>query len=247
MRDIDDYTRKYTVANFEDYQLQYRRKKILETLNSGKFNHNSILELGCGEEPLFKYLKDDFFSHYLVIEPSTRFYNSALKKKGEDDRISIINGSFPGDFHLYNYRFDVIICSCLLHEIEDQKTFLKALYKICGKNTIVHINVPNAYSFHRVLATNMGIISDEHKLSHRNMIYQQHNVFDMEQLKGICVENGFVIKESGSYFIKPFTHDQMYKMIECGIIDEKVLDGLYKLGDIFDCGSEIFVNIQKKD
>ncbi len=50
--------------------------------------------------------------------------------------------------------------------------------------------------------------------------------------------------DEGSYFVKPFTHNQMHKMIKKDIIDENVLDGLYKIAKYFpDNGSEIFVNL----
>ena len=51
MRDIKKYTERYKEPNFEDYQLVYRRRKILEILN--KYQPLSILEIGCGMEPLF--------------------------------------------------------------------------------------------------------------------------------------------------------------------------------------------------
>ena len=54
MRDINDYTSKYLQEGFEDYQVMFRRKKIIEILE--KYRHNSILEIGCGIEPMFAFL-----------------------------------------------------------------------------------------------------------------------------------------------------------------------------------------------
>ncbi|MCV3413760.1 hypothetical protein L8V81_03235 [Campylobacter lari] len=54
-----------------------------------------------------------------------------------------------------------------------------------------------------------------------------------------------MILDSGSYFIKPFNHSKMSLCLENKIIDEKLLDGLYKLSDyIPEFGAEIFVNIK---
>ena len=59
-------------------------------------------------------------------------------------------------------------------------------------------------------------------------------------------QNGFVILDSGSYFIKPFSSSQMYEMINKGIIDAKVLDGLYGLSQYLPLyGSEIYINCRK--
>ena len=53
MRDIDKYTENYIIANFEDYQIKYRRKLILDVMS--KYNPKTILEIGCGMKPLFQY------------------------------------------------------------------------------------------------------------------------------------------------------------------------------------------------
>ena len=47
MRNIEDYTKNYLIENFEDYQIRYRKKKLIEILDffglSGKrynvYNH----------------------------------------------------------------------------------------------------------------------------------------------------------------------------------------------------------------
>lgn len=93
----------------------------------------------------------------------------------------------------------------------------------------------------------MELINDEHAMSERNILYQQHSVFDIEGLKNILEDNGFEIINSGSYFVKPFTHSQMYEMMCKSIIDEKVLDGLYEMTEYMpEMGSEIYVNVRRK-
>lgn len=47
----------------------------------------------------------------------------------------------------------------------------------------------------------------------------------------------------GSYFIKPFTHDQMEGMLEKGILSPTILEGLYGMSvELPDYGAEIYVN-----
>lgn len=60
MRDIKDYTKKYDERSFEEYQVRYRRKKVLEQIR--KYHPSRVLELGCGKEPLFLYLDDIAFT-----------------------------------------------------------------------------------------------------------------------------------------------------------------------------------------
>ena len=122
-------------------------------------------------------------------------------------------------------------------------SLLKAIADVCTESTVLHINVPNANSFHRVLAKQMGLIKDVCEFSESNKLYQQHNVYDMEELVECVKLCGFRVIDEGDYFLKPFTHSQMYDMIGKGIIDEKVLDGLYGMtGFLSGMGSEVFVN-----
>lgn len=93
----------------------------------------------------------------------------------------------------------------------------------------------------------MGGIEDIHQLTDRNVQLQQHKVYDLESLKRQVEGVGFEVLEKGSFFIKPFTHAQMGKMIKLGIIDDFVLEGVWGLAqELPQYGSEIFVNMRKK-
>lgn len=116
---------------------------------------------------------------------------------------------------------------------------------ICNEEAVVHINVPNEYSLHRLLAYKAGYIKQTSEKSERNIVLQQTSVFNLQTLKDVICKSiaGAEILDQGSYFVKPFTHGQMEKMLGSGIIDERVLDGLYELIEyIPEFGSEIFVN-----
>ncbi|MBR4328552.1 MAG: class I SAM-dependent methyltransferase [Candidatus Riflebacteria bacterium] len=245
MRNINDYTTTYKQSDFESIQVKYRRKKVLEQIN--KFESKRILEIGCGLEPLFSFY--DKFEKYIIVEPSKEFYENAVKLAKSDNRIKCFKDYFGKDFiqnkydDLKSLKFDLIVCSSLLHEIEDVTSFLESLKKICSKDTVVHINVPNSRSLHRLLAKHIGLIKDEHQMSERNILLQQQRVFDLDSLSKVLNEAGFKILDKGSYFIKPFTHAQMEKLIESGICDDKMLDGFFSLvDDLPEYGSEIYAN-----
>ena len=60
------------------------------------------------------------------------------------------------------------------------------------------------------------------------------------------MNNKFEILDTGSYFIKPFTHYQMQKIIDINLLPKKFLEGLYgMISYIPDLGSEIYVNVKK--
>ena len=240
MRNIEKYTVSYLEDGFENYQVAYRRKMILEQIE--KYSPKYILEIGCGMEPLFCYTNN---IDYTIFEPSKIFSENALKlSKKCSQKIHIINDFF-GEKTAYNFEkeFDMIICSGLLHEVDNPERILEDIFRICGEKTIVHVNVPNAKSFHRLLAKNMGLILSEYEASERNIELQQNTIFDLERLSSMLINHKFEILDKGSYFIKPFTHKQMYDLIQKKIIDNMVLDGLYNMAsDLPMLGSEIFAN-----
>lgn len=241
MRDINKYTDDYKKQDFEVYQVEYRRKKIIEQID--KYNPKKILEIGCGIEPLFLYVED---REWVIVEPSIDFCENARKKISQTDHVSIIHGFLEERVtELRKENYDMIICAALLQEVENPDQILQDIFTLCGKKTIVHINVANAKSFHRILGRNMGI-ANEYELTERNILFQQNMVYDMESLEGLLKSHNFDIINQGSCFIKPFTHRQMDGLMEKEIINREILDGLYNMTNDFPMlGSEIFVNCRK--
>lgn len=241
MRDINDYSMKYAIPGFENYQVKYRRKMIMEQVEH--YNPKRILEIGCGCEPLFKYVHDISFT---VVEPSNEFYENAVKLAQKEENIVCIKGLFEDVADKLDDCYDMIICSGLLHEVEEPIKLLCSIESVCNDNTVVHINVPNADSMHRLLALESGIITNTHDMSEQNKTFQQNNVFDLESLKQLVEKSQLNVIEQGSYFVKPFTHAQMYEMIKQDIINEDILEGLYNIGRYMPhLGSEIYVNCKK--
>jgi SAM-dependent methyltransferase len=244
-RDLKLYGEAYARQPYEKYQVAFRKRKIREIL--ARYTHNSLLEVGCGLESIFEEI--DSYNDITIVEPAQMFYENALanKAKHPGKNIKIIHASLEeAGEKLTGANFDFILVSSLLHEIPEQNLFLKSLYNISAPQTVVHVNVPNARSFHRLLAVEMGLIPDVFEKSESNILFQQHTVFDLPMLQDIVTRNGFLVIESGSYSFKPFTHSQMQAMIDNGTITEAMLEGFYKMEKhIPGTGSEIYVNMKK--
>lgn len=244
MRDIDRYTQEYIKHDFEEKQVSFRRKKLLEVINT--YPHKRILEIGCGQEPLFQYVSD--FAEYTVVEPSDLFFEHAVSLSEKDPRITCIHDFFGKNLSLPSGAYDFIICASLLHELDNPKEILEKVYETAHEQTVFHINVPNAKSLHRLLALESGLIESLYQVSERGKLYQQAGVFDLDSLKRLVEESGFKVMESGSYFVKPFTHKQMGMLLDGQIVDERVLNGFYGLTKwLPDYGSEIYVNVKKEN
>lgn len=240
MRSIDRYTEDYLKSDFEDVQVKYRKRKIIEILN--QYKPARILEVGCGTKPLF--IDYTHFTEYTIVEPSPEFYRIALTKAKNIKDIRVLNTFFEDALpELSSSTFDFIILSGLLHEVENPDVILETAARLCSPKTVLHANVPNARSFHRLLAFESGLIDSIYEHSENNIRLQQNTVFDSESFRLLFVRHGFNIINAGSYFVKPFSHKQMLEMICQGIVSDKILDGFYKMSLYLpDMGSEIFIN-----
>jgi len=244
MRDIAHYAENYTGSNFEVYQVKYRKKMLFERL--GRYPHRRILEIGCALDPLYNHLDD--YEHLIIVEPAADFYQKAVVGAKGNPRVTCMQGFFEDkQSELRQYSYDIILLNALLHEVESPETFLQLVYKLCSNDTVVHVNVPNAKSFHRLLALEMGLVDSIYSKSAMQVRLQQQRIFDMDSLLEMTQSAGFVALDQGSYFIKPFTHGQMWEMMKGNIITDKMLDGFYAMTRYMPTlGSEIFVELKKK-
>lgn len=245
MRDINDYTQSYQNLPFENIQVQYRRKKVIELLE--QYPHDSILEVGCGMEPLFQFY--DNYQCMTIVEPSDIFCINAKKLVDTCDKeIYIVNGNVEEKIYELKCRhYDYIIISSLLHELEDPCRVLVEIRKLCTGDEVIHVNVPNAYSLHRILAYEAGLIPDLYTKSQQQETLQQNSTFDLQSITEVVEQAGFCVIAEGTYFPKVFTHGQMQKLMDMNVINEQILDGFYRMEKYLpQFGSELYVQLQKK-
>ena len=73
MRDLTNYSDNYCKLHFEDTQVVYRKKNIVERIKN--YEHKHVLEVGCGLDPFCNCFTD--FESMVIIEPSRYFYENA--------------------------------------------------------------------------------------------------------------------------------------------------------------------------
>ena len=245
MRDLADYQEKYNQPGFEDIQVRYRRKKILEEME--KASARRIVEIGCGMEPLFLHCSG--FDRYVFFEPGDVFFRNAdrLAKEAAPDRITGYPLPFSFREEVRAMKPDFIVCASLLHEVEDPQALLRDIRETAGADTVIHLNVPNAFSLHRRLARAMGLMKDEREFSERNRALMQHQVFDAESLLALVDQCGLRVTDRGGMLLKPFAHAQMWDLTQSGLLTDRMLDGLYQLGnEMPELASEIWINCRRK-
>ncbi|MDR3557133.1 MAG: class I SAM-dependent methyltransferase [Syntrophobacteraceae bacterium] len=241
-----DRIKGYQSAYLGDYGFEktmvWARQKYLVSLIKNTMPE-LVLEIGCGYDQLFEKVSDiPSIRKWTIIEPSDIFFAAGREKMAGDPRVEILQGyaeeiigrTFPD-------KVELCICSSLLHEVEQPERILHAARQCLCEGGALHVNVPNAKSFHRLLACEMRLISSPYQLSARNQDLMQRRVFDIETLRSLVENNGFVVVNSGGYFLKPFTHGQMEKLVEQ--VGGNILEGLWRMGVNFpDMAGEIFVN-----
>ena len=241
-RDLSDYVIKYNSLPFEPIQLEYRRKLVLKRV--ARYRPVRLLEVGCGTLPLFVDLADDI--SVTVVEPAAEFADNA-KRLAKGRKKCQVYQDYIESVDLSDSKFDMIILSCLLHEVSDPSSMLEAIHHLCASETIVHVNVPNANSLHRLLAVAMGLIpnADNHSKTQR-LMQQRGMLYDAERLHSELLSSGFRVADTGGIFVKPFTHEQMQRLVNDGFMTRIMLDGFDTLVDFLpDFGSEIWAEARR--
>ena len=241
----EEYEKNYSDHSFELVLIKIRRAKIIESLK--RHNHDRILEIGCGLEPLFMFFSD--FSSYTLVEPSPRFMENARKHAHRKSKIHFVQDYLENAYEKLSGvpPYEFIIASSLLHEVPDPEKMVNIHYKLCGLSTVIHINVPNLFSFHRLLGLEMGIVKDIHDKSEAEIRFNRHTQFDKSLLIDMVKNAGFEVLSCGTYFIKPFSNEQMGRFIKLNILDRNVISGLEKMIKYLpEMGCEIFLEARKK-
>src|SRR5262249_10822982 len=146
---VERYLEQYRDGTFETILVEVRRRRVLEAMQN--YPHRAVLEVGCGVEPTF--LRCDGYDRYVVVEPAETFAQRAESLAERRPGVEVVQGyleevagriAADGDF-------DFIVLSSLLHEVPDPERLLRAAGSVCAPGGVVHVNVPNVRSFHRLL------------------------------------------------------------------------------------------------
>jgi ubiquinone/menaquinone biosynthesis C-methylase UbiE len=242
-QEITAYEKAYTASDFEVIQAKYRKQLLTELLIQHQPKH--VLEVGCGMDTIANVWNG--FKTLTIVEPGPQFAHQARNDTKNNSKVQVFEGFIEDVSGNLKAQFDLILLSSLLHEVPDPSAILHSVKALCTENTLVHINVPNAKSMHRLLALEMGLIDSLEEPSALQKTFKQPRIFDLNSLRSLAESVGFSVVSHGSFFIKPFTHAQMKTLTNSNFMNEAMLDGLWGLTKHFpENGSEIYINIQCK-
>jgi hypothetical protein len=219
------------VQKFDQFLERVRFNQVRKTVELHKHDH--ILDIGSG--PYASFLELQGWKTYTIVEPIEEFcdilMSSSLGMKG----VTIINRTFEDT--VFEKTYDCIILSSVLHMVNDDFAILNKIRFLCDERNIVHINVPNRYSMHRLLGVYMGVLSDISSLSKKDIKYGHKRIYNNADLLDLVSSAGFDVRFYKTYMIKPLNEEKM-----SNIADERVLLGLEKMIDWFpENGCEIML------
>lgn len=238
-KNINEYWDKYQeIYSFEEFSAVYRERELLNLVS---LTDKNVIEIGCGFKPIFTVANE--YKNYLAIEPGIEPFKAVSELSKNFDKVKVTNSTFEQWSETNDdFKADVIVFPGVLHEVDNAAKVLNLCANHLNPEGSIYINVPNIDSLHRKLAVSMGIIKDTYEKSSRNIELQQNYNFSINSLRDLIasLDKKAEIIELKTFFLKPFTHDQMLSMFSKGIIDQSVIDGLYNVSDQVDgLGSEI--------
>lgn len=223
----EDFSNFYTSTN-----LGFDLKLVEEGFNRYKkyFYGKNCLELGPASGYMTKLLISQFDT-VTAVEGSKSLYDLIP----EYSNLIKINSLFE-DFNP-NQKYDTIILNHVLEHIEKPVDLLLKIKDWLSPGGLLIVGVPNAKSFHRLVAVKMGLLNSEYDLNERDKELGHYRVYDFKEL--ICHSEiaGYKIVDSGGIFLKFLSNNQIEKFLS-----EEIINAYFNLSiDFKENAAEIFL------
>jgi len=245
-RDLTKYYDDYLNLPFERVQETFRKRTIIEHLEEKAMLKKSILEVGCGLDSIFNHLNAT--AECMIVEPIEQLLFSISNSKLKSN-IRKIPGRLEEVSLKINLKFDVIILSSLIHEIENPILLLNHCKNVLDKEGRIIIVTNNQNSIHRILGVSMGELEKlESRTSTENQMQQIFGAFTVKQLEVIVKDIGMKINKIETFFPKILPHKMMQYALDSNIIDMKFLNQMSNLINFLpQFGSEIILDISHEE
>lgn len=182
---------------------KFMTKSTIELAKPIVLNKN-ILNLGLGNGLTSKNL-EPYVNSMVILEGSKKI----IEKFAYKSEKSIIIDSF---FEVYktNKRFDVILANHVLEHVNDPVDLMKIkFHEWLTDDGVVFITVPNAYSLHRLIGKEMGLLKNIYDLNNSDINAGHQRVYDINLLKEQIDVANFDIIDEGGYNLKLLSLAQM--------------------------------------
>lgn len=252
--DAETYAENYAAnLNFEQHLIDARHECCRDFLLSKR--PHSVLEVGCGPSLIVESMGSDFdfITEWDVVEASNAYGEPALERIGRTTAFGARYTMTIGYFEdvvgpLIDNRvngYDAVLLSGLLHETSRPDLMIAAAKSALKRYGWLYILVPNASSFHRLLAWKLGLVDHPAAISERNVLFGQNVVYTPETLREFIARQGELGDfEVYGHTLKLFTNDQMAQIIE--LFGEEFVPALAALGKEFPENAAEFALIARR-
>lgn len=187
------------------------------------FRGSRALEVGAADGQMTEILLRSF-AELTVVEGSETYCKTLHKKFGSQIQLyCALIESFD-----IEKKFDTILLAHILEHVEDPIYVLTHMGKFLADNGRILIAVPNANSFHRLVAVKMGLLNTPDQFSERDKKLGHRRIYTMESLLNDIRIAGFKTDATGGIFFKPLTNKQIED-----VWTDQMMDGFYELGKDF--------------
>lgn len=197
-----------------DYQLTHFCYLAAKPFFKGK----NCLELGPSSGYMTKNLIQDF-ERVVAVEGA-----ADLVAKIPDASNLVKVCSLFEEFNT-GEKFDTIVFNHVLEHIADPVPLLKRISGWLAPGGHFIVGVPNARSFHRMVAVKMGLLESIYTLNERDHQLGHQRVYDMDLLKDHITQGGFSIAHETGIFLKFLANGQIEQWFS-----QDMIQAFYELG-----------------
>lgn len=202
-------------------QIDYQLATLCYDASKPYFKGKNCLELGPASGYMTRLLVNDF-ERVVAVEGAA----DLVEKIADAPNLVKVCSLFQ-DFQT-NEKFDTIILNHVLEHIADPIPLLKQILQWLAPGGKFIVGVPNAKSFHRMVAVKMGLLESIYSLNERDLQLGHERVYDMDLLKAHLADAGFTISHETGVFLKFLANGQIEKWFS-----QEMIQAFYELGKDF--------------
>ncbi len=199
-RDLEAVASEYdSLHDFDRFAIEFEADLFLAQYDGG-----AVLELGCARGGMTRKMAA-MVDHLVVVDGAETYLNELRAEMGS--RVDFIHSRFED--YTPAQRFRHILAARILEHLSEPVSFLRRVRRWLEPTGILHVIVPNAASFHRLLGLEMGLIRDIHELGERDHRVGHVRVYDSKLLERDLLAGGFEVLERTDVMFKPLSNAQM--------------------------------------
>lgn len=231
-RDLETIASEYdSMTDFDRYAIEHEVDTFLAGYRGGR-----VLELGCAKGGMTRKMAG-VVDELVVVDGSRTYLDpiaEELKGKGEFV-CSLFEAYQPAK------KFRHVLAARILEHLDEPVPFLRHVAGWLEPEGLLHVIVPNARSFHRLLGVEMGMIADIHELGPRDHKVGHVRVYDSDTLTADLEAAGLDVVTKESVLMKPLSNAQMEAF------SPEIVAALFKMTKHFpDHGNELYFRCRRR-